>query len=191
MEVASHIEHNDLYGAGDGKLGSTCTALPFKDRTAANGKILRATIESSTPSLGKLVNGVKIASLRGYLKGIDGRAIMSSVDPSSTRPIKLQDKTFKNPKGIVTKDSLNRLLQGGAAEVFKKAVEILLATTKHLRAESVIYYHDEAQTLVHNDDIEEYIRLVKLSIQQSGEYFKMNIPIDGEIKVGQNWAETH
>lgn len=180
-----------MYGAGDGKLGSTCTALPIKERTAANGKILRATIESSTPSLGRLVNGVKIASLRGYLKGIDGRAIMASFDPSSTKPIKINDKLIKNPLGVVTKDSLNRLLQGGAAEVFKKAVQILLDKSSHLAVESVIYYHDEAQSLVHKDHIDEFIQVAKEAIAESGKYFKMNIPIDGEIKVGLNWAETH
>ena len=165
--------------------------MPLKDRTAANGKILRATIESSTPSLGRLVNGVKLASLRGYLRGIDGRAIMSSFDTTSTRPVKINDKVFKNPLGVVTKDSLNRLLQGGAAEVFKKAVQILLDKTSHLAVESVIYYHDEAQSLVYRDHIDEYTRLVNESIAESGKYFKMNIPIAGEIKVGRNWAETH
>lgn len=191
MEIASHTEHNDIYGAGDAKLGSTCTALPLKDRTKANGKILRDTIESSTPSLGKLVNGVKLASLRGYLVGIDGRAIMSSTDAANTRPLILGDKQYKNPKGVVTKDSLNRLLQGGAAEVFKRAVDLLLLYTPHLRAESIIYYHDEAQTLVHKDDVDEFIALTNEAIRASGEYYKLKIPIDGEIKVGDNWAETH
>lgn len=131
-----------------------------------------------------------MASLRGYLVGIDGRAIMASMNGNTT-PVKIGNKTFKNPKGVVTKDSLNRLLQGGAAEVFKRAVQLLNTKSAHLRAESIIYYHDEAQTMVHKDDVDEFISIAADCIRLSGEYYKLRIPIDGEIKVGNNWAETH
>lgn len=110
---------------------------------------------------------------------------------SKAESIKIGDRTYKNPLGVSTKDSLNRLLQGGAATVFKRAVQIMNNETRHLRAESVIYYHDEAQTIVHKEDVDEFVSIAKRCIKLSGEYYKLRIPIDGEIKVGNNWAETH
>lgn len=178
------------YGAGNGKLGSLCTALPVAKRTAASGKTLRDTIESSTPSLGQLVEGVQAASLRGYIRGIDGRKIFMKTG-GSKRKIKIGKKTLNNPKGVITKDALNRLLQSGAAIVFKKACVLLNDMVDKSKVKTLIYYHDETQAFVQEDYTEEYSRLSKLAVKQAGEHFKLNIRLDADTMIGNNWAECH
>ena len=32
---------------------------------------------------------------------------------------------------------------------------------------------------------------MRKAFQEAGEHFKMNCPMDGEYKIGNNWAETH
>jgi DNA polymerase-1 len=55
----------------------------------------------------------------------------------------------------------------------------------------VIYMHDEYMWEVPLELAEEIGRLGVLSIQKAGEFFKMNVPLTGEAKVGLNWAEVH
>lgn len=167
----------------DGKLGSLCTALPINKRTKASGKVLRDTIEDSTPSLGKLVKGVQKASKRGYLRGIDGRKIHMKRDGRGK---------------VIIKDALNRLLQSGAAIIFKKACCILedkllseLGNNYRDSVKFLIFYHDETQAFVKDGYIEEYGKLAKEAVKEAGEYFNLNLPLDADIMVGRNWAECH
>jgi hypothetical protein len=44
---------------------------------------------------------------------------------------------------------------------------------------------------VEEDRAEELGKLQVQSIRDTGEYFNLNCPLDGEYKVGNNWAETH
>ena len=180
------------YGCGDGKLGSLCTALPISGRTAEAGKVLRDAILTSTPSLGRLVAKAQKASLRGYLKGLDGRRVYMKYSKfNKGRKVKVGDKWVANPHGVVTKDALNRLLQSGAAIVFKYATMLINQRSKHLREESLIYYHDEGQHFVHKDDVDEFKSIVHQAVADAGKYFNLRIGLDCDIKVGANWGETH
>ena len=53
--------------------------------------------------------------------------------------------------------------------------------------------HDEGQSEVWNeeDNINRYCELAVDSIVKAGQHFNLNIPLDGEAKVGMNMAETH
>jgi DNA polymerase-1 len=185
------------YGAQNAKLGSLCTSLPHNRRTAASGKVLRDTIESSTPSLGKLVQGVQRASTRGFLRGIDGRMIFMKKSDRTGR-VKIGDKSYNNPLGVVVKDALNRLLQGNSAIVFKKANQILFNKIRAELGDSwldyvkpLIFYHDETQSFVREDYIPRYTELSHESVREAGEYFKLNLPLATDVMVGNNWAECH
>jgi DNA polymerase I-like protein with 3'-5' exonuclease and polymerase domains len=159
-----------IYGAGDAKLGS------IVDGSKADGARLRNTFLSALPSLGKLIDAVKKASLRGHLIGLDGRKIMMRRD---TRGDVMQHK------------ALNTLLQCAGAVVMKQSIIYLDLWSRDLDAMKVIDMHDEGQADVSEKDSELYAEHAVKSIIQAGIHFNLNIPLDAEAKIGTNWAETH
>ena len=51
--------------------------------------------------------------------------------------------------------------------------------------------HDEYQIEARADHAEKVGYLMVESIKAAGIAFEMNCPLDGEYKIGNNWAETH
>lgn len=159
-----------LYGAGDAKLGS----IVSKGR--AVGGQLRAKFLKGLPALEKLVKGVKKrASEVGYLIGLDGRKLHIRSDHAA----------------------LNTLLQSAGALVMKKALVILDADLQSAGMVPGVHYeflaniHDEWQIEVDEDKAEFVGKTAQAAIRKAGDYFGFRCPLDGEYKVGANWAETH
>ena len=154
-----------LYGAGDAKLGSVVGG------TKADGKRIREHFFNNLPSFENLRNRVTRASTRGYLKGLDGRKIF----------IRSQHA------------ALNSLLQGAGAIVMKKALVLFYEEIKrrNLCAWFVANVHDEWQIEVINSDAPYTGDIGIECIKKAGEIFKLNCPLDGEYKIGDNWYETH
>jgi len=159
-----------LYGAGDAKLGS----IVSKGR--AVGGQLRAKFLKGLPALEKLVKGVKKrASEVGYLIGLDGRKLHIRSDHAA----------------------LNTLLQSAGALVMKKALVILDADLQSAGLVPRVHYeflaniHDEWQIEVDEDKAEFVGKTAQAAIRKAGDYFGFRCPLDGEYKVGANWAETH
>jgi len=159
-----------IYGAGDAKLGS------IVDGTAADGARLRAQFLSALPKLGQLIDKVKRAAKRGYLVGLDGRKVWMRRNDNSE---------------VMTHKALNTLLQCAGAVVMKKSLQLLTESAKGLDYIKVIDMHDEGQADVSEKDAELYAQLAVQSIIDAGKHFNLNIPLDGEAKIGNNWAETH
>ena len=159
-----------LYGAGDAKIGSI-TSKGAKEGAAIKKKFLEA-----LPKLKRLTDGVREKiKLRGYLKGIDGRIL----------------KVREQYKG------LNVLLQSCGAIVMKKALCILAddIEAKGWKINDdiafVLNVHDEIQTEVKPEIVEEYKEMAVNAIRKAGEYFKFRCPLDGESKEGLTWSDTH
>jgi hypothetical protein len=159
-----------IYGAGDAKLGSIING------SKADGTRLRNQFLSALPKLGQLIDKVKKASLRGYLIGLDGRKIFMRKDSNGD---------------VMQHKALNTLLQCAGAVIMKKSIVILDHSATDLDAMKVIDMHDEGQADVSVKDAELYAVLAVQSIVQAGTHFNLNIPLDGEAKIGANWAETH
>ena len=51
--------------------------------------------------------------------------------------------------------------------------------------------HDEQQTECEPEIAEGVGQMFVLSLRKAGEHFNLGIRIDGEYKIGKNWAETH
>ena len=154
-----------LYGAGDAKIGSIVGG------NAKVGKVLKERFLSNTPALAKLKADVSQAAARGYLKGLDGRKIW-----------------IRSPHA-----ALNSLLQGAGAVVMKKALTELDVYSKlwGIERKFVGNIHDEIQTEVITPKAHVFGRLAVSCIQAAGIHFDLNCPLDGDYKVGSNWAETH
>lgn len=154
-----------LYGAGDAKIGSIVGG------SSQVGRRLKEKFLSNTPSLGQLREDVGIASGRGYLVGLDGRKVFVRSEHAA----------------------LNTLLQSAGAIVMKKALVILdhYATLWKLDYEFTGNIHDEWQAEVNERDTGKFGMLAVQSIQAAGVELGLRCKLDGEFKVGDNWAETH
>jgi DNA polymerase I-like protein with 3'-5' exonuclease and polymerase domains len=95
--------------------------------------------------------------------------------------------------------ALNTLLQSAGAVVMKKACvnawmqfdHAIHVLPGHPHVEQVASVHDEYQFMVSKNYAEAVGNIVVWAIQQAGVDFDFRCPLDGEYRVGANWAETH
>jgi DNA polymerase I-like protein with 3'-5' exonuclease and polymerase domains len=154
-----------LYGAGDAKIGSVVGG------SSNDGKRLKAKFLENTPALAELRDRVSTAANRGYLRGLDGRRLWIRSEHAA----------------------LNTLLQSAGAVVMKKALDIFVeyAAKWNLNYKLVGSIHDEYQIEALEKDAKNVGYLMVESIKAAGIHFNMRCPLDGEYKIGNNWAETH
>ena len=156
-----------LYGAGDMKIGSIVNG------GVKEGRILRARFQDKIPAIKKLKKVINHqVDTRGWLKGLDGRKL----------PVRSKHS------------ALNLALQSAGAVVMKQATVNLcrhIHTLPKGTAYLVAHIHDEVQLSVKEDYAEEIGQMAKQSFREAGEDFNLRCALDGEYKVGKNWAETH
>jgi len=159
-----------LYGAGDEKIGNIAGG------NAQLGQRLKRKFFSSLPALARLQADVqRKVKHGGELIGLDGRIL----------PIRSSHA------------ALNMLLQSAGAVVMKVALIQLFHLLNGLRWQHgreyafVANIHDEFQAEVTPDKAETFGKLAVESIQHAGKQLKLNVRLDGEFKIGNNWAETH
>jgi len=156
-----------LYGAGSEKIGSII------GKGAKEGQKLKTTFLDATPALSKLITMVTKAASRGYLVGLDGRQLHIRSSHAA----------------------LNTLLQSAGALVCKQwAVEMdkaLIERGLKDRCQVVANVHDEHQYECDEEIAEEIGKLSVECIKKAGQHFNIKVDLDGEYKVGNNWAETH
>lgn len=154
-----------LYGAGAEKIGKIVGG------SSKDGKVLIDNFLSSTPTLLALRAKVARMATKGSLPGLDGRRLY----------IRQEHK------------ALNTLLQGAGAIVMKKALVIFkeLLTVNQIPHKMLLNVHDEWQLEVPKQFGEIVGELGVSAIQAAGVALGLRCPLDGEYKVGKNWAETH
>ena len=156
-----------LYGAGNAKVGSII------GKGAAHGAKLKAQFLERTPSLQRLVARVGSAAReRGYLLSLD-----------------------KHPFHVRSEHAaLNTLLQGNGALICKKwmcLVDDLIEDRYAGRVAQVVWAHDELQFEADEDVADTFAREAVALIAETGKQFNLRVPLTGEYKIGNNWAETH
>lgn len=106
-----------------------------------------------------------------YIKGLDGRLLMTRHKHSL----------------------LNTKLQGAGAIVMKYAMLIAHKRLADLDpgCKALIRYHDEEQWSVPKGLGHLAGDIGAKSIAEAGRYLKLNVPLAGDYKVGENWAQTH
>ena len=159
-----------LYGAGDEKIGNIAGG------NAQLGQKLKRKFFSSLPALARLQQDVqRKVKHGGELIGLDGRIL----------PIRSSHA------------ALNMLLQSAGAVVMKVALVQLFHKLNQLRWQHgreyafVANIHDEFQAEVLPDKAEAFGHLAVEAIRHAGKQLRMNVRLDGEFKIGNNWAETH
>lgn len=166
-QLAKNLFYARLYGASDKKLGAMVHS------NAAAGTLVRAAIDSNIPGFAALVESIakewKDNSTR--IQTIDGGYVWC---PSPHASIKYK---FQSCGAIVMKV---------AAQIHKELMD-----AEGLDYRKVGDIHDEWQYSVRPEHAERVGELGCLSLRLAGEKLKMNIALDGEYKIGYNWAETH
>tara|TARA_Y100000310_G_scaffold126967_1_gene125981 strand:+ start:140 stop:790 length:651 start_codon:yes stop_codon:yes gene_type:complete len=165
------ITYAFIYGAGDAKIGHSYDSS-LNDRTAkTKGKEIREAFVSAIDGLSELLEAIKKASEKGFVRSIDGRKI-------------LLDSPHK---------ALNYLLQSGAGTVAKRWLLINQQTIESTKlcCAQLAFVHDELQFECHPDHAADLSASLVYSAAAAGEYYNLRVPIAAEAKQGANWAEVH
>lgn len=155
-----------LYGAGDEKIGSIVGG------GEKEGRALKKKFLKGLPALKRLKDALlEKLETRNFIYGLDGRI------------------TWIRHKHAI----LNTLLQGDGALVMKQATVNLddAVKSRGLDSHQVLHVHDEYQHEASVKDAEEVGKAARQAIRDVTQQFNFQCPLDGEYKVGNNWAETH
>ena len=160
-----------LYGAGDEKIGHSYDKQLSSSQAKKKGKEIRAAYVDAVDGLADLLEAIKKAAERGFIKSIDGRKVKV-------------DSPHK---------ALNYCLQSGAGVVAKKWMLINQDHMKELQlcASQLAFVHDELQFEVDPTHAQDLCSSLVLSATEAGEHYNMRVRIDAEATTGKNWSETH
>jgi len=162
---AKTVKYAVTYGARPKKLSKTLDCSLKEAEAIYNG------FWEANPALAALYKAVERAyKSRGFLVGLDGRKLLIREDHKL----------------------INTLFQSGGSIVVKTATAYLANSIKKLDAKQVMHFHDE-MTIEFNQDIDEEIikESARQAFKKAGEFWKLNVVIEGEPKVGSSWAEIH
>lgn len=165
-----------LYGAGDEKIGSIVCPNGTSEEQKAAGKKLKEAFLKGLPALDQLRKACRRMAEKGYIMALDGRRL----------PIRH------------THAALNTLLQSAGALACKLWIVLF---DKAMQAEGYEWgkdyimmatIHDEVQVGVRTDEIAAIAaRLGCESATKAGEQFAFRCRLDGDAKIGSDWAECH
>ena len=180
-------EYEDLFSFAEGRqiwgkemLTYTIEGVKKKGRKATR-KLIATIIKGfkvkeqfldRTPALKRLkTKDIPEATKQGYLIGLDGRKLWI---PNEHLAMSMYLQGFE---AVIMKTAMVFYHQ----ELEKQGVEF----------KQVAYVHDEFQIECHKDDADVVGQAVVDAIKKAGEFYNTNCPLDGEYKVGKNWAMTH
>ncbi|NQY06841.1 MAG: DNA polymerase I, partial [Flavobacteriaceae bacterium] len=88
------------------------------------------------------------------------------------------------------RNAVNAPIQGSAADIIKLAMINIhdKLSNNDLQSKMLLQVHDELVFDVHKDEIEAMKSLVKYEMENA---YKMAVPLDVEVDMGENWLEAH
>ena len=170
-KLVKTVTYAFLYGAGDEKIGHSYDKLLSSQAAKKKGKEIRKAYIDAIDGLDNLLDAIKKASERGYIKALDGRKI-------------IVDSPHK---------ALNYCLQGNSAILAKRWMVINQNNIKQLNlcCSQLAFVHDELQFECSPEHTQNLCSSLVLSAKEAGEYYKLRVEIDAEATTGKNWSETH
>lgn len=176
-----------LYGAGDAKIGE------IVGKGAKEGKELKNNFLNKTPALKRL------------REDIESQVTVKRSSDDGTRYSKPEVKKGAYLTGIDGRHlhirhahaALNTLLQSAGALLVKQATVNLyqmLSTKGYVWGKDwamIAHVHDEYQLQVRKEIAEDVAKIAEEAFRQAGRDFNWRCPLDGEAKIGNNWADCH
>ncbi len=160
------ITYATLMGAGDKKI-ATEAGISLKAAKAAKG-----TFFEQLPGLPKLIARLKWELKKtGRISLCDGSKVLCSSDHMV----------------------IPYLLQGDESRIMKLAWIYVdqMVTAEGLDVLKVGDIHDEFQFDVLTEHVDRFIEICHIAFRKAGEFFKYNIQIECDAKVGLTWSQTH
>lgn len=165
-----------LYGGGPTKTGSIIAPTESTEYQKQIGIKTLDNFYKEIPALKHLKDDVETAiNSRGYLRGLDGRELYVR-------------SAYKG---------LNLLLQSAGAIIMKRVgIEIYEGLTNAGFIYGVdwtqnAYVHDEYQNSVLPHLVDTAKDIIINAYPKAGKFLDFKCPIEGDVKVGTNWYETH
>jgi len=135
--------------------------------------------------------------IRDYMDGMKARAHENGfVTTPFGRRIHLREINSKNPnmRGFQERAAINAPLQGGAADVIKRAmVRVTPALQKaKLGARMLLQVHDELMLEVPEGEVDKTVEVVREVMEKAPlPALELKVPLVVDAGVADNWAEAH
>jgi DNA polymerase-1 len=107
----------------------------------------------------------------------------------------LRDINSKNftVRGFAERNAINAPIQGSAADMIKVAMIKINASMENAKSsikhsKMILQVHDELLFDVHKSEVETMKQLVKYEMENA---MKLDVPLQVEVGVGDNWLEAH
>lgn len=176
-DISKRLLYAVLYGSGNVKAGSIVDPNEKDpERLKTLGRNAIQSFMSGVPALKKLKTSLaQTLTLRGHLIGLDRRPLYCRSD-------------FK---------ALNVLLQGAGAVIMK---QVVINIHNALAAKGLRYGEDWHQHAMIHDEVQMSCRpelvgmiqpLVLQAYEDAGNFFQFRCKIEGDVKTGYNWSDTH
>jgi hypothetical protein len=174
-----YADRRDWYRRNPSRITAKVWSDALKERRQATaeeaalidiGGKVRSALERGIAGMVDLSNALKEASKRKYLNVLDRRV-----------PV-------RNPRA-----ALNTLLQSSAALINKQWVVL---TDFRCREQGVVYrplmtIHDEYDAEMLPEYVEAYSKICLTSVRDAGDYYRIRLPVTGELKRGASWLSIH
>jgi DNA polymerase-1 len=144
-------------------------------------KELIETYYKTYPKLKVYMNGLTdFARENGYVETVLGRR----------RYLKDINSSNAVVRGAAERNAVNAPIQGSAADIIKIAMINIYKKFEELNCKSkmLLQVHDELVFDIHKDELEDMKKLIQEEMQNA---YKMIVPLDVEVGVGQDWLEAH
>jgi len=151
------------------------------DLSRAESKDLIETYYKTYPKLRDYIDAqVEFARENGYVSTVMGRRRY------------LKDINAKNHmvRSGAERNAVNAPIQGSAADIIKVAMINIQQKLKegNYQSKMLLQVHDELVFDIHKDELEELKPMIKSEMENA---FKLEVPLDVELGIGQNWLEAH
>ncbi len=123
---------------------------------------------------------VDFARENGYVKTVlDRRRYLNGINSSNGVV-----------RGAAERNAVNAPIQGSAADIIKIAMINIFEKLENsdYKTKMLLQVHDELVFDVPNTELDDIKKLIKTEMENA---FKMAVPLDVEVGVGQNWLEAH
>lgn len=123
---------------------------------------------------------VSFAREHGYVKTVlDRRRYLNGINSSNAVV-----------RGAAERNAVNAPIQGSAADIIKIAMINIFEKLEnsHYKTKMLLQVHDELVFDVPNDELDAIKELIQTQMETA---FKMAVPLDVEVGLGENWLEAH
>lgn len=123
---------------------------------------------------------VDFARENGYVKTVlDRRRYLNGINSSNGVV-----------RGAAERNAVNAPIQGSAADIIKIAMINIFEKLENsdYKTKMLLQVHDELVFDVPNTELDDIKKLIKTEMESA---FKMAVPLDVEVGLGQNWLEAH